>query len=369
MSVVKMNILEQHQANTDLNHAAPALMPDQAHDLSADEFSAPLDERIIAAAAEALDAGNTHYVDVPGIAPLRAAIAEYLRGAGLGDYQQGNVLVSAGMQESRFLTLQMIGAQFDGIALPGVVHPGVRRALGVRPLPTTTLAVDAKTGLPSVDSIRAMLTDGTRLLYLESPSRLTGAAYSAEQLEQIAQAVSAHDATVIIDQGLAAWTETYSGLAAIEGMSARTVVIGEAFPGSGLASWFIGYIAAPEALIAPMQSQKQIMAICTATASQYAALEASQLFAETRAVRLQQLAQQRQRVIDLLGASQVNVLSGGALNVLALRLPADTQAAALANLSSAGYSAADGADFGAPDVVRLTLTLDASAAAAIPWLT
>lgn len=369
MSVVKTNILERHKANLDLNHAAPALMPQGAQDLSADEFSVPLDERIIAAVAEALDAGNTHYVDVPGIAPLRAAIAEYLRGAGLGDYQQANVLVTAGMQESRFLTLQMIGAQFEGIAVPAVVHPGVRRALGVRPLASKTLAVDAKTALPTVDSIRAALADGTRLLYLETPSRLTGAAYSAEQLEQIAQAVSDHDASVIIDQGLATWTENYVSFAALDGMSACTLVIGEAFPGSGLASWFIAYIAAPEALIALMQSQKQIMAICTATASQYAALEASALFTETRATRLRQLAQQRQRLIEQLATTQVKVLDGGALNVLALSLPADTQTVALANLRGAGYSAADGADFGAPDVVRLTLTFDASAETAITWLT
>ncbi len=356
-------ILEQHHSNTLLTASAPPMTARNAHDLSADELFAPIDERMIASAVEALEAGQTHYVDVPGIAPLRAAIADYLRASFKAAYAPSNVIVTAGIQESRFLTIQMIGETFGRIAVPTVVHPGVRKALGVRALNVDLIDVDER-ALPTLESLQAVLNAGARLVYLESPARLTGAAYSAAEVGAIAALAREFEATIIWDQGLAPWTAAYSSLASVSENADRTVVIGEAFPGMGLSSWFIGYLAAPEALVAPMQSQKQIMAICTSTAAQYAALEASKLYAETLPQQRERLNKARQTLIAALGSS-VEVIPGSAANVLALRLLSGHKESVFARLSGAGYSAADGADFGAADVLRLTVSPDSTAQIAI----
>jgi len=79
-SQTKAAILEQHQANDLLNAPAPSLTQQTKKDLSVDEAVFPLDEAIIAGAGGALDDGQTHYVAVPGIDPLREAVAEYLKG-------------------------------------------------------------------------------------------------------------------------------------------------------------------------------------------------------------------------------------------------------------------------------------------------
>ncbi len=359
-SETKSRILELHRGNTLLNTPAPSLMATGAIDYSADERYAPIDERMIASAAEALEAGQTHYVDVPGIGPLRAAIAEYLRTTDNGQYQQANVIVTAGIQESRFLTLQMIGESVERIAVPAVVHPGVKKALGVRPLQVETMVVDAQ-GLPLVAEIRKALEAGSRLLFLESPSRLTGAAYSTESVAAIAEAAAQFEAVIIWDQGLAPWAEGYVSLASKA--SGHTVAIGEAFPGMGLASWFVGYIAAPEKWIAPMQSQKQIMAICTSTAAQYAALEASKLVAESHSSQLPRLKAARQALIAALGTTEV--IPGSTASVLALRLSPGKKQQVLKQLKDAGYNAADGVDFGMEDVLRLTITQDSAALLAL----
>lgn len=358
----KARILEQHRSNLLLNAAAPPLMARSTRDLSADELFSPLDERLIASAAEALDAGQTHYVDVPGIAALRAALATWLHTAFGAAFAQNNVIVTAGIQESRFLTIQMIGEVFGQIAVPAVAHPGVRKALGVRSLDVTLIAVDERT-LPSLDSLRAVLSAGTRLIYLESPARLTGAAYTHDEVQSISNLAREFDATIIWDQGLAPWTANYASLASVNETTERTVLIGETFPGMGLSSWFIGYIAAPEALVAPMQSQKQIMAICTSTAAQYAALEASRLYAESLPVQRERLGKLRAAVIAAIDATHT-IIPGGAVNVLALRPVGTSNGEILTRLASAGYSAADGAAFGAPDVLRITLSPETHAAIA-----
>lgn len=349
----KAEILAQHEENSALNALLPAPVARHAKDLSADGMTSPLDERIIAASSEALEAGQTHYVDVPGIAPLRAAIAEFLQSATGASYDSGNIIVTAGVQESRFLTIQKIGENFDNIGVPTVVHPGVQKALGVRARNVITFQVDAARGyLPSVETISEAVNAGCRLLYLESPSRLSGAAYSDDEVAAIGRILRDSGAAAIWDQGLAVWADAgCRSLASMEEAPAQVTAIGEAWPGMGLASWFIGYIAAPENQIPAMQSQKQIMAICTSTAAQYAALEAGELFDEAQRSRREQLSRRRSDIVEAAAELNLNLIAGDALNIVALNA-SEEQAA---KLSAAGFEFADGGGFGAPGVIRLNV--------------
>ena len=352
-SQTKAEILAEHGANSALNMPLPAQIAQHAKDLAADGMLSPLDERIIAASSEALEAGQTHYVDVPGIAPLRAEIADTLNSSTRARYESGNIIVTAGVQESRFLTIQKIGENFENIGIPAVAHPGVQKALGVRERNVISLPVNAERGyLPSTEIIAEAVAGGCRLLYLESPSRLSGAAFTSDEVSAIGQILRDGGAAAIWDQGLAPWVGgSCSSLASTEDAPAQITTIGEAFPGMGLASWFIGYIAAPEDQIPAMQSQKQIMAICTSTAAQFAALEASSLFEEARGLKLAQLTQHRNSVIETAAALNLDVIAGEALNIIALRASEEANA----KLRGAGFDFADGASFGAPDIIRLNV--------------
>ena len=359
-SQTKAEILALHEANAALQTPSPGQITRHAKDLSADGLLSPLDERIIAAASEALEAGQTHYVDVPGIAPLREAIAEYLNTSFSAPCQSSNIIVTAGLQESRFLTIQKIGETFDSIGVPAVAHPGVQKALGVRARNVVSIAVDADRGyLPALDAIADAVAGGCQLLYLESPSRLSGAAYTSDEVAAIGQLLGESGTAAICDQGLAPWVDGgCRSLAATEDAPAQVTTIGEAFPGMGLASWFIGYIAAPEDQIPAMQSQKQIMAICTSTAAQYAALEASSLFPTAHPPRLVQLKRLKSDISELARDLNLDAIAGEALNIIALRTSNDRAA----KLRAAGFDCADGDDFGAPEVIRLnvnTTTADA----------
>lgn len=365
-SKTKSAVMARHGENNLLNAPAPPLMQLHAKDLSMDEAPAPLDEQIIKGAGDALDSGQTHYVPVPGIDPLREAIAGYLNGISGASYESGNVVVTAGMQESRFLTLQLIDK--GRRAIPETAHPGVRRALGVRPMEYETMAVDPKRMLPTLEAIQGVLESGCALLYLESPSRLTGAAYNSDEVSSIADMVKKHEAGVIWDAGLAPFSTEAPSIASVNGMADHSALIGEAFPGVGLASWFIGYIAAPTGWIPPMQKQKQVMAICTSTASQYAALEAANLFDATFSARLSKLQAVRSSLIDMAVNAGLTPLYGSTASVVAVELAADDQSAAVKKLAEAGYAVVDGKDFGAPTVIRLTVTPDGAAEDALKLL-
>ena len=204
----KSDILAQHEANSALNAVTLAPVARFDKDLSADGIASPLDERIIAASSEALEAGETHYVDVPGIAPLRAAIADFLNRSTGARCEPGNIIVTAGVQESRFLTIQKIGENFESIAVPAVAHPGAQKALGVRARNVISLPVDAERGyLPTIEAVSEVVAGGCRLLFLESPSRLSGAAYTSDEVAAIGQVLQDAGASAIWDQGLAPWVD------------------------------------------------------------------------------------------------------------------------------------------------------------------
>ncbi len=343
-------LLQRHRANSDLNATIIPAAARTSQDLAADAAAYPLDERIIEATGVALDDGHTHYEPVPGIDPLRNALAQHLRDVTGGDWSAENLLVTAGMQEARFLTLQLIDAQGGTVALPEVLHPGARKALGIRPRMTHSLAVDAERRLPQLDAIRAALEAGCRLLYLESPSRLSGAALGADEMAALASLLEQHDANLILDRGLAPWAAEST-----PAVRERVALIGEAFPGAGMASWLAGYIAVPEAWLPPIQSQKQIMSICTATPAQFGALEAASLYAQEHPVRLQHRAAQRANLAARARKAGLEVLVGGAASLIALRLSPAQKTRGLARLNAARFQVADGSDFGAPDVLRLTV--------------
>jgi aspartate/methionine/tyrosine aminotransferase len=200
--------------------------------------------------------------------------------------------------------------------------------------------------------MREALEGGCKLLYLESPARLTGATFNAETVKEIAALLKEFDAGAIWDQGLATWTADYASLGAEPDMVDHVVVLGEAWPGVGLESWFVGYVAAKEAWWEPMRSQKQIISICTSTPSQFAAIKAADVYADRHPAQVAALATARGKVAQ--DAGSLEVLPGEAASIVALRVPNAERAAT--TLRDAGYQFADGADFGAPGVFRLAMT-------------
>jgi aspartate/methionine/tyrosine aminotransferase len=214
--------------------------------------------------------------------------------------------------------------------------------------------------LPSPAAIEGALDKGVKLIYLESPSRLTGSAYDAAAVTALAELLTRYDAAAIVDQGLAPWVAGYAALGAAPGMVDRVIVLGECWPGVGLENLAIGYAGVKPAWLEPMRSQKQIMAICTSTVSQYAAVAGAEVYGATHAGQRAELAAARDAAVQAAEAQGATVLPGGAVSLLALHGPALAQ-----KLTAAGLHFADGADFGAAGIVRLAVAADGTTAQAL----
>src|SRR4051794_1962905 len=152
--------------------------------------------------AEALQRGETHYTDVAGVEPVRRELAETLARHGIPVSADG-ILLTAGDQESRFITIHGLGRAGGALALPAVVYPGTRQAAVVRGGSPVSIAADPVTGLITVQGVRAALEAGATTIYLENPGRLTGKLIDPAELADIAALIVAADARAICDEGLA----------------------------------------------------------------------------------------------------------------------------------------------------------------------
>jgi aminotransferase len=340
-------------ANHDLAFASPPLTGGYASDLAADHPTAQLPAAILDAVTAQLRAGQTHYVDVPGIAPLRKRLSDALRAEGRSPAEAAGVVVTAGIQEARFLAIQVLAETHRHVALPDVVHPGVRQALGVRlPERRATMATDPARGYQvPLAEIDRVLAAGANLLVLESPVRLTGAHYDAATMRAIGERVAAAGAQLILDDGMAPWAGKPATCAAD---AAHVTVIGEAFPGVGLEAWALGFIAGAAERTASYAKLKQIMSICTSTPSQLAAVAAVDAGATDVSERRTALAAARDRLIRHAHALGLRALPGGAAHVLAVT-----------GAQHAPAGAAAGAAFGAPATLRLLVEPESLAAAVL----
>ncbi len=366
-SQTKELVIQRHQANALLQAPVLSPMKRSPEDLSVDHPTRPLEAEVVEAVASALHGGQTHYVDVPGMPRLRELLAGWLQAMGVGPYAADHVLVTAGVQEARFLSIQVLGDLLGGVALPDVVHPGALKAAGVRRLRVHRLPTEGAQGfLPTLSGIREALAGGVRLFYLESPVRLTGAAFDMASVKEIAHALQEHDAAVIWDQGLAPWVEGCPFLAAEPDLAERTVVLGEAWPGAGLESMLLGYLAAKQEWLEMMRSQKQVISICTSTPSQLAGMELAGRYPQIHAEQVRALARLRQWAVEQARGLSLEVLPGAAVNLLALRLRDSERANA--RLREKGLEVAWGEEFGAPGVLRLAMTSESALAKAFAAL-
>lgn len=302
------------------------------------------------AASDALEAGETHYADVPGIAPLREAVAGALAAHGLRVDAEEGLIIASGEQEARFLALHALAHMGYRVVLPSIVHPGACKAASLGQMTADRLALDALTMAPAIGDVTRVLATGKTALYFESPNRLTGKIIERTTVEALAEAVMRADAVVVWDATLASWVPDGTlpaPIGALPGMADRTITLGTLWSGAGVDGWLAAYLAGPPALFRRALSLKQIIAICTTTPAQWGVLGV--LHAGTVALSERRALLQRIRT-DAAGLLPSRILPGEAASVLAVR-PATG-----ADLSRLPARPVRGEPFGAAGVLRFTVT-------------
>ena len=161
------------------------------------DFDTP--ENVRNAAKEAMDKGFTHYAPVSGIPDLREAIVEKLRVENKLNYEAANIVLANGAKQAvNNAVLSLIGPGDEAIMMAPywVSYEGsVKFAGGKSVVVESTVAENYK---PPIARIAAAITPATKLIFLNSPNNPTGAVWSREELEALAEVVRQHPRLMVL---------------------------------------------------------------------------------------------------------------------------------------------------------------------------
>lgn len=255
------------------------------------DFDTP--QHIKDAAIKAMQSGFTKYTAVDGTPGLKkAVIAKYKRDNGL-DYHPKQILVSCGGKQSSYNLTQALLNKGDEVIIPApywVSYPDmVLLADGIPVIINTTQQQNFKI---TPEQLRAAITGKTRLIFINSPSNPTGAAYSLEELKALGDVLVAYPDIIIATDDMyehILWKKgTFVNiLNAHPEFYDRTVVMNGVSKAYSMTGWRIGYCAGPADLIEAMctiQSQSTSNPTSISQVAAEAALNGDQSFIDDMCV-------------------------------------------------------------------------------------
>ena len=222
------------------------------------DFDTPA--HIAEAGIEAIRKGITRYTAVDGTVELKDAIvAKFQRENGL-TYDRSQIIVSSGAKQTCFNVCAAVLDPGDECLIPApywVSYPDM--ALLADGVPVSLYAGPEQGYKITPAQLAAAITPRSKLLFLNSPSNPTGAAYTKTELQALGEVLAAHPRIVIASDEMYEhiyWApEPFTSFAAANPhLWNRTVTINGVSKAYAMTGWRIGYCGAPRELVTAMST-------------------------------------------------------------------------------------------------------------------
>jgi len=248
-------------------------------DLSLGEPDFATPENIKTAGIRAIQENFTKYTENEGIPALKQAIiARFKEDYGLS-YAPNEVIVSTGAKSSLFHAIQAIVNDEEEVIIPApfwVTYPHLVNLAKGKPVIVPVLEENGF--VLTADELRAHITPATKALILNSPSNPTGATYTRDQLEALAEVIRKEDIYVIADEiydKLVYDGFKFTSFAALgDDIKKKTIVINGVSKSYSMTGWRIGFTAGPADVINAMSKIQSHTTSNPVSISQKASLEA-----------------------------------------------------------------------------------------------
>ena len=221
------------------------------------DFDTP--EHIKTAAIAALESGFTKYTPSSGIPDLRQAVADkFLIDNGI-DYKPSQIIISDGAKHSCYNAILATCQPGDEVIIPTpywLSYPEMVRLAGADPVFVYTKEEDG--WKLTAEEFENAMTPRTKMIILNSPGNPTGAVYTKEELQALANVAAEEEILILSDEiyeklvyddtrhiSIASLGQEYYDLAiTVNGFSKSYAMTG----------WRIGYLGAPEPIAKAIDS-------------------------------------------------------------------------------------------------------------------
>jgi aspartate aminotransferase len=222
------------------------------------DFDTPL--HIADAGVEAIRKGVTRYTAVDGTVELKDAIIAKFKRDNQLTYERNQILVSSGAKQTCFNVCAALLDPGDECLIPApywVSYPDM--ALLADGVPVAIYAGPEQGYKITAAQLAAAITPRSKLLFLNSPSNPTGAAYTKAELQGLGAVLDQHPQIVIASDEM--YEHIYwaaepftSFVQANPQLYDRTVTINGVSKAYAMTGWRIGYCGGPKLLVAAMST-------------------------------------------------------------------------------------------------------------------
>jgi len=213
------------------------------------DFDTP--SETVEACVKAVRGGFHHYTQLPGLPALREAMAKVSTRCTGVPTAAAEVIATPGGQAALYAAAQAVldpGAHAIVVAPYYATYPGTFRAAGAT---FTVVETRAEVGFkPEPSAIEKAVRPETRAILINTPNNPTGAVYSRDSLEAIADMCRRHDLWLLSDEVY--WTlggREHVSPRALPGMADRTLVINSMSKSHGMTGWRMGWLTGPRDII------------------------------------------------------------------------------------------------------------------------
>ena len=246
--------------------------------LSAGEPDFDTPEHVKEAAIEAIKKGYTKYTNVEGIPELRQAIANKFKNDNNIDYPINQIIVGTGGKQILYNALMSSINVGDEVIIPApfwVSYPDMTLLAGGTPV-----IVNCPSNLGfklTATALEKVITKKSKWLILNSPGNPTGACYSKDELEDIADVVRKHDHLYVMTDDIYEYIvydnfKFFTFAQVAPDLKDRTLTVNGVSKSHCMTGWRIGYAGGPPELIKAMIKIQGQSTSNASSISQYAAL-------------------------------------------------------------------------------------------------
>jgi aspartate aminotransferase len=217
-------------------------------DLSLGEPDFDTPSHIKEAAIKAINDNWSHYTPVPGFLDLREAVCTKLKRDNNLEYKPENIVVSTGAKQSLANVLLACVDENDEVIIPTpywvtyseLVKIARGKVVEIKSTPASEFKITPA-------QLEAAITPKTKLFMFSSPCNPSGAVYSKEELEALAEVFKKHPNIIILSDEIYEYINfvgKHYSIASISELKSRVVVVNGLSKGFAMTGWRLGYIAA-----------------------------------------------------------------------------------------------------------------------------
>ncbi|HCY19542.1 MAG TPA: aspartate aminotransferase [Deltaproteobacteria bacterium] len=269
------------------------------------DFDTP--DNIKDAAIKAIKSGFTKYTAVGGIDELKDAIIEKFKRDNNLNYTREEILVSCGGKQSFFNLSLAFFEKGDEVIIPApywVSYPVMVAISGAKPVIIEGREDNGFKITP--EEFSDAITGSTKAIVINSPSNPTGAAYTPDELKEIADIAVKKGVFLVSDEiyeKLCYDNHPFVSIASFsEEVKRQTIVLNGVSKTYSMTGWRIGYAAGPKGLIKAMTNIQSQSTSNPTSISQKAAVEAIKGPQDTVDKMVTEFDKRRKIIVDGLNA-------------------------------------------------------------------